>query len=73
LHSRDADLEHVLAIDREIVLDRHARARIERQVVAKPLVADTLEGVARGIVNLFKGLNREIPDGQPADPARSPM
>ena len=46
LRTRDADLEHVLAVDREIVLNRNARARIERQIVADALVACPLQRVA---------------------------
>ena len=65
-----ADLEHIVRIDREIVLNRETGPRVERQVVADALVAHALERIARRAVDLLVGLLRRIADGQPADAAR---
>ena len=66
----NANLEHVLAIDREVVLNRDAGARIERQIVAEPFVTDALDRIAFGVVDVFEGFEREVANRKPANPAR---
>ncbi len=66
----NANLEHVLAVDRKVVLNRDAGARIEGQIVADPLVARPLQRIALGVVNIFDRLQRDVADGEPADSAR---
>ncbi len=62
----DANLEDVFAVDREVVLNRDACARIERQIVADPLVAGPFHRVPFGVVNIFDRLQRRVADGKPA-------
>ena len=66
LHAVNPDLEDVLTVDRKIVRDGDAGARVERQVVAQSFVAAAFERVALRVVDLLDRLHRRIADGQTA-------
>src|SRR5262249_10068586 len=70
LNPGEADLEDVFGVDREVVRDGHAGARVERQVFAQLLVARRFVRIAFRVVDLLGRLQREIADGAAADPAR---
>ena len=70
LQARDPDLEHILGVERKVVRDRHAGARVERHVLVQLLVPRALVRIAFRVVNLFDRLQRQIADRQAADPAR---
>ena len=70
-HALESNLEFVLRINREIVLHGNTGARVERQIVAEPLVARSLQRVALGVVNFFHGLHRQVADRKSADSAPS--
>src|SRR5204863_145080 len=70
LHTREPHFEHVLGVEREVVLHRHPGARIERQIVVQLFVAAALERIALRVVNVFGRLQRELADRQPAHLAR---
>ena len=66
LHAENPDLEDVLAVERKIVRDGDAGARVERQLVAQSLVAAAFERIALRVVDLLDRLHRQIADGQTA-------
>ena len=65
--ARNPNLEHVVGVEREVVADRHPRARVERQLVVQLLVPGPVHRIALRIVNFLNRFEREIADREPAD------
>ena len=65
--SMQANPDLVLAVDREVVIDRGPAARPERQFLAHPIVLNQQDGY---LVALLDRRERRAPDGEPRDPAR---